>query len=103
MDQPKKKEETPKYDLDEIKSLIRAGDVIVTGKARDNARALNFTYDDIIDCVLSLSDRVFYGAMEADDRPGFFQDVYHPRLNGTDLYVKLQIDEDAIVIQFKRQ
>ena len=60
MHDPKDELDYATYDLDEIKRLILEGKRLVTGKAYRSALAINYTEEDIYDCVLGLSDRVFY-------------------------------------------
>ena len=50
----------------------------------------------------------FHETMEAEKRPGFWQDVYRTEHGGILLYVKVQLEDSApddllVVIQFKRR
>ena len=59
--------------------------------------------DDIVTCVLEITEDDFYKSMPSRQRPGTFQDVYRPTHDGLNLYVKLQSDSrnKAVVISFK--
>ena len=52
---------------------------------------------------LVLAIEYFTKSMPSDFIPGLFQDVYHPLLGGRVMYVKLQIDGDAVIISFKHR
>ena len=59
--------------------------------------------DDIEACILGLTAADFYKSMSADKAPGLYQDVYRPFFQGWELYVKLQITSEAVVISFKEK
>ena len=70
-----------------------------------NAALLGFDEGDIVETVLELRPPDFYKSMEAERRPGLWQDVYRASRRGFRLYVKLQLGFDgyAVVIQFERR
>jgi len=94
-----------RYDLDLMLQLVGQGELtrVVTTAARAGARECGFGEDELVEAVLALSTADFYKSMEAEKRPGTWQDVYHSLFRGVELYIKLQIspDGDAVVIQFK--
>ena len=98
---------TPTYDLEEVQRLVGQGPISsrVTKTAQRGAAALDLHGAQIVEAVLSLHPEHFYKSMEADLIPGLWQDVYHCRYEGKDLYIKLQIDATgaAVVIQFKER
>jgi hypothetical protein len=58
----------------------------------------------LVRAVLSLDEGCFYKTMPSTTTPGLWQDVYHLRWSGNEVYVKLQIDSGmAVVVQFKRK
>jgi len=81
----------PTYALETIQSLIRSGRYRVTPSAKQGAQAMGLDTSDMERCVLGLTLRDFYKTMAAEKLPGVFQDVY----------LKLQITGDAVVISFK--
>lgn len=95
---------TPHYDLQEIKSLIVAGDVFITESARCDADYIGMTVDDISTTILSLEPHNLYKSMKSDKNPLLWQDVYHYSDEDIDmmLYIKLQINKNATVVSFKQ-
>jgi len=95
----------PSYDLDQIKTKVRAGQFLITSTALDGAFLLGFDRYDIQDCVLGLDEADFYKTMPAEKRQGCMQDVYRPRHLNVHVYMKLQLTqslEQAVVIAFKK-
>jgi hypothetical protein len=97
----------PTYDLHHVQQLIGQGAIssVITTAARDGASACCMTGDELVDAVLTLQASDFYKSMEAVERPGLWQDVYHLEYRGTWLYIKLQLLRDgrAVVVQFKKR
>ena len=97
----------PAYDLEQLQRLIGQGPIssVITMAARDGASAACMTLDQLVDAVLMLESVDFYKSIEAVDRPGLWQDVYHLEYGGTWLYIKLQMlpDGRAVVVQFKEK
>ena len=93
----------PTYTLSVMKEAVRKGRYWVTYTALEGASRLNLGPDDIVTCVLELTDHDFYKSMPSRHRPGTFQDVYRPTHDGFNLYVKLQLDRrnETVVISFK--
>jgi motility quorum-sensing regulator / GCU-specific mRNA interferase toxin len=98
---------TPAYDLELIQQMVGQGPIsrLITSTAVEGARMAGLEQSGIVEAVLELTPSCFYKSMESDQRPGLWQDVYHLRYAGVDLYIKLQIDVDgfATVVQFKRR
>ncbi len=77
---------------------------ILTESARDTATQLGFDEEDIYDCIVNyLEETHFYKTMEATKKIGLMQDVYYITYESQRLYVKLQVNVDAVVISFKEQ
>ena len=100
-------EHAPTYDLQQVQRLVGQGPLSyrISSAAMMGGRKLSIDRQAVVDVVLSLKTEHFYKTMESELFPGLWQDVYHLRVGGVDLYIKLQIDEDgrAVVIQFKRR
>lgn len=94
----------PTYDLREVQRLVGQGSLscLITEVARFGARECGFLEDQLIQAVLELEPANFYKTMQAEKRPGRWQDVYHSSFAGTELYIKLQIgsDGEAVIVQF---
>lgn len=97
----------PTYDLQLLQQLVGQGELSrgVTRAAREGAYNVGLDIPEIIAAVLELGPADFYKTMESERCPGLWQDVYHLRFRGLDLYVKLQLSPDrrALVVQFKRK
>lgn len=96
------------YPLALVRELLAAKRYRLTGIAVIGAGELGFDEADIVGCVSRLDESLFYKTMEAERRPGYWQDVYRPVHGGIELYVKVQVegkdpDELLVVIQFKRR
>lgn len=97
----------PHYSLTEIKAAFSDPDNlgVMTGTARNGARALNFSDEDIVSVIQSLSIRDFHKSMTSQRDNTIWQDVYYPTYQGIELYVKFTRDEDDkfyLLISFKR-
>jgi hypothetical protein len=97
----------PTYDLVDLQALVARGTPwrLITLEAHANAARLGFDEADLVEAVVGLGARDFYKSMEAEKRPGLWQDVYHGWHRGIPLYIKLQLSSDrcAVVIQFKER
>ena len=96
----------PHYNLAEIKTAFADPDNLgtMTGSARNGARALNFSDEDIVAVIQSLSMRDFHKSMTSERDHTIWQDVYLPTYQGNELYVKFTRDEDDhyyLLISFK--
>jgi hypothetical protein len=97
----------PTYDLKYVQALVARGTPwrFITVAARSNGALRWFDEQEIVDAVLELRADEFYKSMEAERRPGLWQDVYHTVRRGIRLYVKLQVGFDgrAVIVQFKER
>jgi len=94
----------PTYVLALIKGLIQDGCWFLTETARDTATEFGFDDEDVYDCIVNhLEETHFYKTMESTTKPGLVQDVYHITYQSVRLYVKLQVNVDAVVISFKER
>jgi motility quorum-sensing regulator/GCU-specific mRNA interferase toxin len=91
------------YSLDSIKVLIDKNRYFVTSSARISYTKLGFNDEDVLKVIKSLKPSELYKSMTSYYDPKIWQDVYHSKYKDIDLYIKLQINEDAIVISFKER
>lgn len=94
----------PHYTLSRVKALIQEGAYRVTRTALRCATR-DFGYveaSQLAECVLGLQIKDLYKSMTTFHDSTLWQDVYHPRIEGTPAYVKIQIvDDTTVVISFK--
>jgi motility quorum-sensing regulator/GCU-specific mRNA interferase toxin len=94
----------PTYALGLIKGLVQDGSWAVTVTALDTAVELGFDEEDIYDCIVNhLEESHFYKTMESEKKPGLMQDVYYIAYQDRQLYVKLQVVVNAVVVSFKQR
>jgi hypothetical protein len=95
------------YDLDEIKNLLDDPNKrIVTRASRLDAVSLGYAGpDDMVERVKLLKKTEIYKTMEAEKKPGLWQDVYVTEDCGVGLYIKLQksCDGKGVIISFKKK
>ena len=91
------------YSLESIKKLIHDKSYRITGSARIDYTALGFSDDEVIDIVLSLLPKDLYKSMTTYHDNKIWQDVYSKYVSNINLYIKLQITQEAIIISFKER
>ncbi len=86
-----------------IQDAVRKGRYWVTFTALKGASNLDMSPDDLVTCILEITEHDFYKSMPSRQKPGSYQDVYRPTHDGRNLYVKLQLDSrrSTVVISFK--
>ncbi|MFC1531205.1 type II toxin-antitoxin system MqsR family toxin [Gemmatimonadota bacterium] len=88
----------PTYDLELIKRLVTIGQWKPTKRALENASSLCFEPRDIRDCVLGLEATDFDRTYPSETVSETWQDVYKPTYCEVDLYVKVQISHESLVV-----
>ena len=94
---------TPHKKLSVIKALVVAGDVRATASAFLGARELGI-HDLAAMCsvVLTLNSTDFYKSMTTHSDHCIWQDVYRTTIaNGADVYIKLTVMGDVLIVSFK--
>lgn len=92
---------TPHYPLPVIKTLIKAGKVRTTHAARAGANALGFNYAEMLAVAAGLKPMDFYKSMTTHADHTIWQDVYRPNTAMGDIYLKLTIIDDVLIVSFK--
>lgn len=92
---------TPHCKLSIIKALIADGKLRTTKSAREGAASLGFAFDDMLAVILSLTPKDFYKSMTTHADHKVWQDVYRPKTMAGDVYLKLTVVDDVLVISFK--
>jgi len=75
--------------------------VRTTHTARAGAVALGFSYAEMLDVVLALNPADFYKSMTTYADHTVWQDVYHPKTTAGDVYLKLTVIDDVLIVSFK--
>jgi motility quorum-sensing regulator/GCU-specific mRNA interferase toxin len=84
-----------------IKTLIDAGKVRTTHSARLGASALGFDYGEMLAVVAGLNAKDFYKSMTTHADHTIWQDVYRPETMAGDVYLKLTVIDDVLIVSFK--
>ena len=96
---------TRRYNLDEIKEIVRSRGIhVFTRIARENGLKMGLTHAQIIEVVLNLRASNLFKSMTTINDHTLWQDVYRAATpNGKIAYIKLTLQEGAVVIQFKEK
>ena len=92
---------TPHCGLPVVKALIKAGKVRTTHAARVGADALGFDYPGMLAVVLALGPADFHKSMTTYADHTIWQDVYRPNTSAGDVYLKLTVIDDVLIVSFK--
>ena len=92
---------TPHCKLAVIKTLLAAGKVRATVSALSGGAALGFGFEEIIGVVAALTPRDFYKSMTTQADHRIWQDVYRPKTQAGDVYIKLTVIDDVLIVSFK--
>lgn len=93
--------QTPHCKLSVIKALIADDKVRTTKSAREGAAALGFGFDDMLAVIQGLTSADFYKSMTTHADHRVWQDVYRPKTSVGDVYLKLTVIDDVLVVSFK--
>ncbi len=84
-----------------MKTLVAAGKVRTTFSALAGGAALGFGFEEIVDVVLALTPRDFYKSMTTHADHRIWQDVYRPKTPAGEVYLKLTVISDVLIVSFK--
>ena len=92
---------SPHYNLAIIKEMIEAGQVRSTVSALSGGAALGFDFAEMLAVLLALTANDFYKSMTTYAGNKIWQDVYRPDTSAGDVYIKLTVIEDVLIVSFK--
>ena len=92
---------TPHCKLTKVKALVEANKVCTTHAARAGANDLGFDLSDMLAVVMALTPADFYKSMTTHVDHTIWQDVYRPHTSAGDLYLKLTVIDDVLIVSFK--
>jgi motility quorum-sensing regulator / GCU-specific mRNA interferase toxin len=92
---------TPHCKLSVVKSLIEAGKVRTTQTARAGAAALDLDFAGMLAIIGALQPADFYKSMTTQADHRIWQDVYRPSTAVGDIYLKLTVIDDVLIVSFK--
>lgn len=92
---------TPHCKLPDVKALIEAGKVRATFSALAGGAALGVDFDGMLDIVMALTPKDFYKSMTTHADHKIWQDVYRPATPMGEVYLKLTVVDDVLIVSFK--
>jgi len=84
-----------------VKSSVKAGKVRTTYSAEVGAAQMGLGVSDMLAIVLALEPADFYKSMTTNADHKVWQDVYRPSTQAGDVYLKLTVIDDVLIVSFK--
>lgn len=81
--------------------MVAAGSVRTTHSARMGANALGLSLFGMLDVVMALAATDFYKSMTTHADHTVWQDVYRPSTPVGDVYLKLTVIDDVLIVSLK--
>ena len=92
---------TPHCPLPRVKAFIAAGQVRATVSALAGAAALGFDFDGILNVIQAMTSADFHKSMTTHADHRVWQDVYRPMTVAGEVYLKLTVVDDVLIVSFK--
>ncbi len=92
---------TPHCKLTIVKALVDAGKVRTTYSAESGAAQMGLGVPDILAVVMTLAPADFYKSMATHSDHKVWQDVYRPSTQAGEVYLKLTVIDDVLIVSFK--
>ena len=93
--------QTPHCKLPVIKALVEAGKVRATYSATQGAAQMGFGFSAMLNVVTMLTTADFHKSMTTHADHTVWQDVYRPSTQAGDVYLKLTVIDDVLIVSFK--
>jgi motility quorum-sensing regulator / GCU-specific mRNA interferase toxin len=92
---------TPHCRLSVVKTLVEAGKVRATFTALTGGAALGLDFEGMVSIVEALTPQDFYKSMTTHSDHRIWQDVYRPMTIVGEVYLKLTVIDDVLIVSFK--
>ena len=92
---------TPHCKLAVVKAMVAAGKVRTTFSALAGGAAPGLGFEEIVGVVAALTARDFYKSMTTHADHRAWQDVYRPKTPAGELFLKLTVIDDVLIVSFK--
>jgi motility quorum-sensing regulator/GCU-specific mRNA interferase toxin len=92
---------TPHCQLKEVKALVAAGKVRATRSAMLGATGLGLDLSEMLAVITALTVTDFYKSITTYADHRIWQDVYRPSTQAGDVYLKLTVIDDVLIVSFK--
>ena len=93
--------QTPHCKLSVVIAMIDEGNVRTTKAAREGGAALGMDFDSMIAVVMTLTTADFYKSMTTHADHRIWQDVYRPITPMGEVYLKLTVIDEVLIVSFK--
>ncbi len=91
----------PHRRLPVVKALVQAGQVRATLSALSGGAALGLDFSGMIGVIMALTPQDFYKSMTTHADYRIWQDVYRPKTVVGEIYLKLTVIDDVLIVSFK--
>ncbi|WP_341714159.1 type II toxin-antitoxin system MqsR family toxin [Limnobacter sp.] len=91
----------PHCKLSKVLELLESGNVRATRSAILGAASLGLEFDEMLAVVKSLKSSDFHKSMTTHSDHTIWQDVYRPNTAVGDVYLKLTVVDDVLIVSFK--
>jgi motility quorum-sensing regulator/GCU-specific mRNA interferase toxin len=92
---------TPHCKLPRIKLLLEAGEVKATFSALAGGAGLGLDFSAMVAVIQALTPADFYKSMTTHADHTIWQDVYRPATPAGEVYLKLTVIDDVLIVSFK--
>lgn len=82
-------------------ALVEAGKVRATTTALSGAAAMDLDFDAMLGVIRALTSADFYKSMTTHADHRIWQDVYRPATKAGNVYLKLTVIDDVLIVSFK--
>jgi motility quorum-sensing regulator/GCU-specific mRNA interferase toxin len=91
----------PHCKLSVVKALVGAGKVRATVTALAGGAALGLDFEGMLGVVMALTPQDFHKSMTTRADHRIWQDVYRPRTEVGEVYLKLTVIDEVLIVSFK--
>ncbi len=91
----------PHCPLSVVHTLVEQGQVRATMSALSGAATMALGFDDMLNVIRALTLGDFYKSMTTHADHRIWQDVYRPSTEAGDIYLKLTVIDDLLIVSFK--
>jgi motility quorum-sensing regulator/GCU-specific mRNA interferase toxin len=91
----------PHCKLSVVKTLVEAGQVRATFTALAGGASLGLDFEGMVSIVQALTPQDFHKSMTTHSDHRIWQDVYRPTTIVGEVYLKLTVIDDVLIVSFK--
>lgn len=93
----------PHCKLSVVKALVEAGRIRATYSALAGGAALGLDFEEMVYVVKTLTPQDFCKSMTTYADHRIWQDVYRPLTVAGEIYLKLTVVDDVVIVSFKER